>query len=84
MNDTRSDAQSAKESVRNRTFHGGDELFGPVVVGGQDFVKPPQFGVAAVVLSVQKQTFYTNVVLRIFLLRQRGAKEDKDSKLWPK
>lgn len=31
-------------------FHGGDEFFLPVSVGGQDLVKPPQLGIPSVVL----------------------------------
>lgn len=49
--------------MRTDTFHSGDEFFLPVIVSGQDFVKPLQFGISAVVLLVQKQKFHMNVVL---------------------
>lgn len=43
-----------KLSVRSSTFHGGDELFLSVIVGGQDLVKPLQLVISAVVLLVQR------------------------------
>lgn len=38
--------------VKLFTFHGGDEVFLSVAVGGQNFVEPLQFGISAVVLWV--------------------------------
>lgn len=47
----------------NGTFHGGDEFLPPVVVSGQDLVKPLQLAVSAEVLLVQRHRFYINIVV---------------------
>ena len=60
----------------NGTFHGGDELSFPVIVGGQNFVESLQFGVSTVVLLFKSRDIKNQILNEMRRCVKCGYKQD--------